>query len=172
VIRASAPPMRELADQTGLDVFISKLYGHSIITVHMEFSAGQPMPYGYGRGRPMPVSRGASTKALVSFLPAARLRRLHQELQSDRDAIPDWDSFYEEAQQIRRQGYCRTSGQLNEGTTGISAPIHGRGRLVVASLTAIGTDARFSLFDPEAIAELVKQTAQKASARLSADGHL
>ena len=31
VIRAAAPPMRELADQTGLDVFISKLYGPPIL---------------------------------------------------------------------------------------------------------------------------------------------
>lgn len=171
VIRAAAPPMRALADQTGLDVYISKLYGHSIITVHMEFNNGQPLPYGYGRGRPMPLSRGSSSKALVAFLPAARLRRLHQELLLEAEDVPDWEAFYEEALQIRRQGFCRTSGQLNEGNTGISAPIFGRGRLVVASLTVLGTDGRLALFDGNAIAELVMQTAQKVSARLSADEH-
>jgi len=172
VIRAAAPPMRALADQTGLDVYISKLYGHSIITVHMEFNNGKPMLYGYGRGRPMPLSRGSSSKALVASLPAARLRRLHQELLLETEDVPDWEAFYEEAQQIRHQGFCRTSGELNEGNTGISAPIFGRGRLVVASVTALGTDARLALFDGAAIARLVMQAAQQIGARLSADEHL
>lgn len=172
VIRAAAPPMRALADQTGLDVFISKLYGHSLITVHMEVHNGQLRPYGYGRGRPMPLFRGASSKALVAFLPAARLRRLHQELALESESLPDWDGFYEEALQIRRQGFCRTSGELNEGVTGVSAPIYGRGRLVVASITAVGTDARLALFDGSALAELVKRTAHTISGRLSADDHL
>ena len=171
VIRAAAPPMRELAEQTGLDVFLSKLYGHSIITVHTEFN--DPLPHlRYGRGRPVPVSRGASAKALVAFLPAARLRRLHQEMAGEAADTPPWDVFYEEAQRIRREGYCRTSGELNEGKTGVSAPIFGRGRLVVASVTALGSDARLALFDAEAIAELVKRTAHMISVRLSADGHL
>lgn len=171
VIRAAAPPMRELGEQTGLDVFLSKLYGHSIITVHTEFN--DPLPHlRYGRGRPVPVSRGASAKALVAFLPAARLRRLYQELTGEDADSPPWETFYEEAQRIRREGYCRTSGELNPGKTGVSAPVFGRGRLVVASVTALGSDARLALFDAEAIAELVKRTAHLISLRLSADEHL
>src|SRR5262245_40100787 len=38
-IVAAAGPMRELSAQTGLDVLLSKMYGRSIITVHIE-SAG------------------------------------------------------------------------------------------------------------------------------------
>lgn len=171
VIRAAAPPMRSLAEQTGLDVFISKLYGHSIITVHTEFNASQ-QPLRYGRGRPVPISRGASSKALVAFLPAARLRRLHQELLQESPGTPSWEAFYEEAQRIRKQGYCRTSGELNESKTGVSAPIFGRARTVVASVTALGSDARLALFNGDAIAELVMRTAQTIGARLAADEHL
>jgi DNA-binding IclR family transcriptional regulator len=169
VMRAAVPPMRELAEQTGLEVFISKLYGHSIITVHTE-PTEYPQPLRYGRGRPIPVPRGASSKALVAFLPAARLRRLHQELQGE--DIPGWDAFYEEALQIRRAGYCRTTGELNEGRTGVAAPILGRGRLVIASITALGSDSRMALFNEDAIAQLVMRTAHAISARLSADEHL
>ena len=169
VLRAATPPMRKLAEQTGLEVFISKLYGHSIITVHTECMEYR-QPLRYGRGRPINVPRGASSKALVAFLPAARLRKLHQELQGQ--DIPDWDTFYEETQQIRRAGFSRTTGQLNEGRTGIAAPILGRGRLVVASITALGSDSRMALFNEVAIAQLVMDTAQAISARLSADEHL
>lgn len=171
VIRAAAPPMRTLAEQTGLDVFLSKLYGHSIITVHTEFNDAQ-QALRYGRGRPVPISRGASSKALVAFLPAARLRRLHQEQLQESADTPPWDRFYEEAQRIRKQGYCRTSGELNEKKTGVSAPIFGRAGTVVASVTALGNDTRLALFDGDAIAELVKQTAQTIGNRLAADEHL
>lgn len=169
VLRAALPPMRKLAEQTGLEVFISKLYGHSIITVHTECMEYR-QPLRYGRGRPINVPRGASSKALVAFLPAARLRKLHQELEGL--DIPDWDTFYEEAQQIRHAGFSRTTGQLNEGRTGVAAPILGRGRLVVASITALGSDSRMALFNEDAIAQLVMDTAQAISARLSADEHL
>jgi len=172
VIRAAVPPMRDLSEQTGLDVFLSKLYGHSIITVHTEFS-GQEYPLRFGRGRPVPVSKGSSSKALIAFLAASRLRKLHAELMLESLTAPvDWDAFYEEAQKVRRAGYSRTSGELNDGKTGVSAPVFGRGRLVVASITALGSDARFALFDANAIAELVMQTAQAISVRLSADQHL
>ncbi|MEP6720159.1 MAG: IclR family transcriptional regulator [Variovorax sp.] len=171
-LRASLPPLRQLAEQTGLEVFISKLYGHSIITVHTE-STEYPQVLRYGRGRPIPVPRGASSKALVAFLPAARLRRLHQELHDlQAEGVPDWEAFYEEAQQIRRAGFCRTSGELNSGRTGIAAPIFGRGKLVVASITALGSDSRMALFNEDAIARLVMSTAHAISMRLSADEHL
>lgn len=169
VIRAAAAPMRELTEQTGLDVFLSKLYGHSLVTVHTEFNSYQP-PLRYGRGRPVPLTRGSSSKALMAFLPAARLRRLHQEL--DASEAGAWDDFYAEMQKIRRAGFSRTSGELNAGRTGISAPIFGRARSVVASITALGSNTRIALFDHQAIASLVMKAAQAASERLSADGHL
>ncbi len=170
VIRTAAPAMRQLADQTGLEVFISKLYSHSIITVHTE-SAEYPQSLRYGRGRPVPVWRGSSSKALVAFLPAARLRRLHQEIRGE-EGVADWDAFYEEAQQIRRLGHCRTTGELNAGRTGVAAPVFGRGRLVVASITALGSDSRMALFNADSIAQLVMDTAHTISTRLSADEHL
>lgn len=171
VIRIAAQPMRELADQTGLDVFISRLYGHSLVTVHTEYNESQPA-LRYGRGRPVPLTRGSSSKALMAFLPAARLRRLYQDLGPEMEKPTSWESFYEEMQGVRKAGYCRTTGELNKGRTGISAPIFGRGRTVVASLTALGNDARVSLFDESAIAGLVMQTTSTISARLSADSHL
>ena len=171
VIRAAAPPMSSLAEQTGLDVFLSKLYGHSIITVHTEYTDTQRQ-LRFGRGRPVPVPRGASSKALIAFLPAPRLRKLHAELLEEDSSISDWATFYEEMQKIRRAGHCRTTGELNAGKTGISAPILGRGRLAVASITALGNDSRVALFNSEAIAELVMKTAESISRRLSADQHL
>jgi len=79
---------------------------------------------------------------------------------------------YKDAQQIRRAGYCRTSGEVFEGKTGITAPIFGRSRLVVASVTVLGDDVRFALFNKSKIAQLVMDTAQVIRTRSGADEHL
>lgn len=169
VLNAAILPMQTLARHTGLEAFISKLYGHSVISIHTGSDHLFP-PAGHGRGRPMPITKGSSSKGLVAFLPAARLRRLHSETQSAE--LPSWEEFYESAQQIRRAGYCRTSGELFDGKTGITAPIFGRSGVVVASITVFGDDVRFSLFNEDRIAQLVINTAQTISAHLSADEHL
>jgi DNA-binding IclR family transcriptional regulator len=146
-IVAAAGPMRDLSSQTGLDVLLSKIYGRSIITVHIE-SAGPSRRLNFGRGRPLPLFRGSSSRAIIAFLPAARLRRLHQDGQAngDTDALAqDWDVLYGDVLKIRKSGYCLTKGELNSGIEGISAPIFDAGREVIGSLTLIGDVDRMTL---------------------------
>lgn len=169
VLNAAIQPMQRLAEHTGLEAFISKLYGHSVISIHTGSDHLNP-PSEHGRGRPMPITKGSSSKGLVAFLPAARLRRLYSETQAE--DLPSWEAFYESALQIRRAGYCRTSGEVFGGKTGLTAPIFGRSGLVVASITVFGDDARFALYNEERIAQLVMDAAQTISERLSADEHL
>ena len=167
-IVAAAGPMRELSSQTGLDVLLSKIYGRSIITVHIE-SAGPSRRLNFGRGRPLPLFRGSSSKAIIAFLPAARLRRLHQEGQASGDAdalAQDWDALYEDALKIRKSGYCLTKGELNSGIEGISAPIFDAGREVIGSLTLIGDVDRMILLREETLTELVRKAARSVSEAL------
>jgi DNA-binding IclR family transcriptional regulator len=167
-IVAAAGPMRELSSQTGLDVLLSKIYGRSIITVHIE-SVGPGRTLNFGRGRPLPLFRGSSSKAIIAFLPAARLRRLHQDGQAggDADALAeDWDTFYEAMSKIRRAGYCLTKGELNNGIEGISAPIFDAERTVIGSLTLIGDVDRMSLLREEILIELVQKATKSISQAL------
>ena len=168
-IVAAAGPMRELSSQTGLDVLLTKIYGRSIITVHIE-SAGANRILNFGRGRPLPLFRGSSSKAIIAFLPAARLRRMHEEgrTSGDVDALAhDWDAFYESMQTIRRAGYSLTKGELNTGIEGISAPIFGNGRSVVGSLTLIGDVDRMSLLREEVVIELLRKATESISVALA-----
>ena len=167
-IVAAVGPMRDLSSQTGLDVLLSKMYGRSIITVHIE-SSGPSRMLNFGRGRPLPMFRGSSSKAIIAFLPAARLRRLHQDGQASGDAdalAEDWDTFYASMSKIRRAGYCLTKGELNDGIEGISAPIFDAERSVIGSLTLIGDLDRMSLLREEVLIELVQKAAKSVSQAL------
>lgn len=168
VIVAAAEPMAELSRQTGLEVLLSKLYGRTIITVHIE-TGGFGRTLKFGRGRPLPLFRGSSSKSIVAFLPAARLRKLHEEARAngDEDALAqDWQTFYEAMLGIRKAGYSLTKGELNSGIEGISAPIFGGDRDVIGSLTLIGDLGRMAMLREEALIEVVQKTTNAISESL------
>lgn len=159
-IMAAAGPMRELSQQTGLDVLLSKLYGRTIITVHIE-TGGSSRTLNFGRGRPLPLFRGSTSKAIIAFLPAARLRRLHEEARANGEADAsnqNWQSFYDAMLSIRKAGYSLTKGELNSGIEGISAPIFEGDRGVLGSLTLIGDVERMSLLREEVVIKLLQKT--------------
>ena len=160
LIVAAAGPMVDLAKQTGLDVLLSKLYGQKIITVHIE-TGGSSRTLNFGRGRPLPLFRGSNSKAIVAFLPAARMRKLHEEARANGESDPsgrDWQTFYDRMLSIRKAGYSLTKGELNSGIEGISAPIFGAERDVIGSLTLIGDLGRMAMLREEALIEVVQKT--------------
>lgn len=168
-IIAAAGPMRELSLQSRLDVMLTKIYDRSIVTVHIE-STGPERVLNFGRGKPLPMFRGSSSKSIIAFLPAARLRRLHEEgrAEGDADALAqDWDAFYKSMQAIRRAGYCITKNELNTGVEGISAPIFGSDRMVIGSLTLIGEADRMSLLREEVLIQFLKDAAESISQALA-----
>lgn len=168
LIVAAAEPMVELSKETGLDILLSKLYGRKIITVHIE-TGGSSRTLNFGRGRPLPLFRGSNSKAIVAFLPAARLRKLYEEARQndDADALAlDWQTFYERMLSVRKAGYSLTKGELNSGIEGISAPIFGRDRDVIGSLTLIGDLRRMAMLREEALIAAVQETTRAISESL------
>ena len=166
VISAATEPMRKIVEKTGLEVLLSKLYGSTVMTIHIE-SADKGPHLTYGRGRPLPLFRGSTSKAITAFLPAARLRKLFdaEQARTPAAAQSDWQSFYDEAVRIRRQGYCISRGELNSGIEGISAPVFLEGRVVAGSITVIRDSARVTHRE-DALVELVTSGAAAITAAL------
>lgn len=163
VIRAASEPMRTLCAQTGLNALLTKLYGNKVMTVHIE-STSDTGSLAYGRGRPLPLFRGSSSKAITAFLPAAKLRRLFEDGKALGDkSLSDWESFYADMTTIRRQGFALSVGELNSGIEGISAPVFLESRQVVGSITLIGDAARMALLREEVVIEMVKLAATEIS---------
>src|SRR4051794_25943336 len=76
VLTASREAVQELARKLGCDVTQMGLYGERIVTIHHEHGP-QPLEIGFDRGRPMPLLRGAPSKAILAFLPRGRLERMY-----------------------------------------------------------------------------------------------
>lgn len=69
LLRVARPAMRDLVEQTGGDVLLANVYGNQVMNVHRE-DGPTPAVISYDRGRPHPLFRGSTSKAVLPFLPA------------------------------------------------------------------------------------------------------
>jgi len=128
LLRASQAVMAALADETGDCVaMLARLYHDKVMCVHRERSRGSDFDaVGYERGRPMPIERGAASKAILANLAPRELRRLG--LSTDPAALK------ESLKAIRAQGFSVTEGEVTRGVVGVAVPIFRSDRLLEGSL--------------------------------------
>jgi len=160
--------MRELAEKTGLAVFISVYYDGRVINTHVEQPSTE-LSLSFGRGRPLPVFRGAQSKVLVSHQKGRKLKKIFEEyIETDPAYDYSWKEFSQMTKRIRQDGYCETHDELNLGLTGIAAPIFNSANDdVVGSLAAAGDTANFELLRSEVVIDLVKEYARVIGAKLA-----
>jgi len=142
VLMASRSAVRRLAARTACGVTQMGMYGEHIVTIHYE-PGPNPLEIGFDRGRPMPLFRGAPSKAILAFLPRARLERLYRKHRGRGFA-----RFAEEMKDVRKAGYAISFGELDVGKVGIGAPVF-RSRTVAGSLCLVLTKVAYDKADQE-----------------------
>lgn len=149
LLNAARESMHRLAEGTGFDVVLVTVCGGHIVTVHQEFGT-EGINASYGRGRRMPLFRGAMSKCLLAALPRPQLRKLYnQYAQQGWNAgdLPSWDTLLEQAKRIRHEGYAVTMGELDQDNVGLAVPLANSGHKVVAALGFIMSQRRFALIE-------------------------
>jgi DNA-binding IclR family transcriptional regulator len=152
-MRAAQPIMRALVDQTEGDALLANLYGDQVMNVHRE-DGPKPAVISYDRGRPHPLFRGSTSKAVLPFLPRAQLKRIYGAHAEDcrRAGLGStWEEFVAALAPIRRSGYVIGHGELDPHVIGIAAPIFADEKRVFGSLTLILSKSRYDLLDKERI---------------------
>jgi DNA-binding IclR family transcriptional regulator len=167
ILIAGRELMDDLSRQTGLAVFASVLYDGHIINTHIT-DPRESYNFAFGRGRPLPLFRGAQSKVLVAFQNGRKLRRLFDEkISKDPTNTLTWEAFSRAARKIRNDGYCITHDELNLGLTGVAAPIVSvDDKRLVGSISAVGTTATFQLLRQAAVIDMVVQTARTIASRM------
>lgn len=136
VLAKSREIVRELVAATGCGVTQMGIYGDRIVTIHHE-RGPEGLEISFDRGRPMPLFRGAPSKAILAFLPRARLERLHARHEKRR-----FSAVYEELQGIRKAGFAVSLGELDADKVGLAAPVF-RDRTVAGSVCLVMTRTRY-----------------------------
>lgn len=169
ILVASRELIEELTEITGLNVLLSELYNATVISVHQ--SAGREiLPLNYGRGRPMDLFRSATARVILAYLLPRQLRRIydqHVEAHSLEFIGDDWKAFSKAMLQIRKQGYCVSTGELDPDKTGLAAPIFDEKNRVLGSITLVGSTQRFRAFSEAHLAEMLMQAAAAITQRIA-----
>ena len=115
---------------------LARLYGDRVICAADARPEGTRIASSYERGRPMPLTRGATSKAILANVP---IRRLNGLMRGGGQTSEDTDPKAMNAllQQIRRKGFCVTRGEVDDGLVGIAAPVANKGLAISASISLI-----------------------------------
>ena len=135
LVRAGAAMLRDIiaAVEVPAVVALARLYGDRVICAVDEKSAASTIPTSYERGKPMPLTRGATSLAILTHLPTRRLRRL---LEAE-GQLGDIVGLRAKLADIKNEGFCITRGEVDSGLVGIAVPIHAPDRAIAASLSFV-----------------------------------
>jgi len=163
---ASRNVMVSLAEATHCSVWLSSLFGDQILNVHHEEGTDKT-PLSYGRGRALPLFRGAASKIILAHLTPARLRALYDTHEGEANLLGEsWKSFSDYFRQPRKDGYYISHGEVDSGVTGIAVPLFNADRLVSGSLSLVFDSQRESLFNTELLVHILQQGGTAINAAL------
>lgn len=117
---------------------LARLYGNTVMCIADSRSAGTAVQTSYERGRPRPLTRGATSKVILAQLTTRRLNKL---LVTANPSPPppslSDEAFRDELALIRKNGYCVARGEVDEGRVGIAVPISIQEQALIASLSLV-----------------------------------
>ncbi len=144
LLRAGAHVLEEAVRQAGLPCvgLLSRLYADEVMCIADRASVEARFFPSYERGRPMPLTQGATSKVILARLPARRLTKLLAHAGKAKDA-----ALKGELAMIRRQGFLVSRGEIDAGLAGLAAPIVCEEAGLVASLSLVVESARLDPFN-------------------------
>ncbi|WP_426139066.1 IclR family transcriptional regulator [Pseudomonas sp. DWP3-1-2] len=117
---------------------ICRLFKDRVVCIHQYGNLFSEVSY--SRGSPRPLFRGATSKAILANMSP----RQHNQLFLDN---PDevrashlgqtWEQFRRSLQQLRRQAYVASAGEIDPGVYGLAAPLFDGEGKVVGSISCL-----------------------------------
>jgi DNA-binding IclR family transcriptional regulator len=146
LVHSATPMLAEIAQHAQIPcvAVLARLYGRTVMCVADAVSPLGGVLTSYERGRPMPLARGATSKAILAQLSPRRLRKVF-----DADDASDHASllnpeFCGELSAIRKNGYSIVRGEVDPGRAGVAVPLSIPEHGLVASLSLVVDAASLS----------------------------
>ena len=132
---------------------LARRYGNQVMCVAAARSPGFQHSISYQRGRPMPIDRGATSRAILAQLKGAKLDRL---LRAAGIQEPErLERLKSTLDAVRRTGHCVTQGEIDRGIIGYAVPLKNKFFGIEASLSGIFGAAEFDdEHEPKVFADL------------------
>jgi DNA-binding IclR family transcriptional regulator len=168
ILQHARPAMQALSQKVEETVILTAQSGQYAICLE-SVEGPRAVRLSFEWERALPLYGGASGKVLLAYL----RDRIAEQIISAADGVGlangiriRSELLAEELAGIRSSGYCITEGEVDQGVTGVAAPIFGsRGRLV-AGITVAGPSHRFVPENRDRMVEETVKAAQEIGGRL------
>lgn len=138
----AAPALRKLREQTLETATLSALLGHHRVYLD-QYESPQEVKMVVEIGPQYPLHSGASSRAILAFLPEHFAVEAFQELQGTTPDV-DADTFFALLAEIRELGYATSLNERNTGAASIAAPFFDAADHVLGSVSSSGPAFRYS----------------------------
>lgn len=125
LLSEGAVALQALAKVHPATALLVRWYGNKLLCVAAEVSAPNPRS-SYPRGRPMPLARGAISRAILAYLPRRQMLEKIAENFGELSAVGLGHSVEEIAdtlRQMRKGGALIAHGEVTPGVVGVAAPV-------------------------------------------------
>lgn len=144
LIAAGQGALHTLSKLHPCSAFLVRWYGRKILCVSSVVSAPNPQS-SYPRGRPMPLARGAISRAILAYLSKSEQEDIGGANLAEFARVGTGETVEEiraTLRKTRRDGVAIAYGEVTDGVVGISAPIFdgGVGPAAALCFTAAGKD--------------------------------
>jgi DNA-binding IclR family transcriptional regulator len=169
LIAAAEAHLKELALRFVGSAFVIRFYGQKMLCIASEVSATNPRS-SYPRGRPMPLGKGAVSRAIVAFLPPRDRSLLVSEYL---DAFvtsgigPTKDAVMAELKQVRRDRVAIARGEVTPGLVGVAAPLLAGDGTAIGALCLSTEEALLNDTSLEALRTDIRNRADQISTALA-----
>lgn len=172
LIRVAQPVMQRIVVELEVPgvLLLCRLFRKQVMCIHQEYVDRPLSAVSYERGRPMPLYRGAASKAILANLPARTVRAVHDAHHRDMAAAgfpADWTAVKGVLRSLRTGRVCVTAGELDAGMTGIAAPLYNPTGSVDASLGFVLPDSQSGASRVAAISKALDAAARDIDADLA-----
>ena len=120
-------------------------------------------------GRKSPLYAGACSRAILSFLPDAKIKEYLESIELESFAmgtITDKEKLYETIVQVKDLGYTISHSELENHTSAIAAPIFDHKGEVIAAMSIAGLASNYQGESVEIFVEKLKQATAEISKQL------
>jgi DNA-binding IclR family transcriptional regulator len=158
----SRDEIRALVQRTGESVGLLVPINDALVCLSM-IESEQPLRCSFARGRTHPLTRGASAKALLAFLPQAKADLLIAG--SAHDDAESAVALRVQLEEIRRRRFATSESEVDIGVWGVSAPLISDAGRLEGTITLMAPVARIAGREAE-LAQLTRAAADRISYKL------
>jgi DNA-binding IclR family transcriptional regulator len=169
---AAREPMKSLSYRTGCDVLLGRLYDIRVVNVASILIA-KAKELNFAPGRTVPLFRGSQARVVLAAMDRRARRRVFDAGidDPDRDRIgKDWTAFNATLQKNKRDRFYISRGELDDGVTGIAAPVFDDTDAVIGSIVIVLRQGSPAALSESELVQAVKDSAERITGMIRSSG--